>query len=132
MTAETILIADNNPSNVQLIKLALDGHGYDIRTASNSVKTIKILKEFQPKLILMEIELPGIDGLELTRRLKDDPKYHNITIVAVTACGMKGDKEMAMSAGFDGYISKPIDFDTFDQTVADYLNNKNGVIATEK
>lgn len=123
MTSERIIIIDDNLSHLKLEKLALAENGYDIRTATNSIELIKLLESFKPQLILMDIQLPGIDGLELTRRLKADPKYKDIIIVAITAYGMKGDKEIALSAGCDGYISKPIDIEIFPQVIAGYLNN---------
>lgn len=121
MAMEPILIVDDNLSHLKLEKLALAENVYDIRTATNADEAIKALEQFQPKLILLDIQLPGVNGLELTRRLKADPKYHDIIIVAITAYGMKGDKEMALKAGCDGYITKPIDIETFPQIVADYL-----------
>lgn len=124
MTSESILIVDDNPSHLKLEKLALAEGAYDIHTAANAEEMMKELETFEPKLILMDLQLPGVDGLSLTRRLKADPKYKHIIIIAITAYGMKGDKEMALSAGCDGYISKPVDIEVLPKIVADYLGKK--------
>lgn len=130
MDNTSILIIDNNPSHLKLEKLALTDAAYQIRTANTADEAMKVLSEFKPHLILMEIQLPDIDGLELTRRLKIDPKYHDIVIVALTAYGMKDDKKMALDAGCDGYIAKPIDIATFPQVIANYINT-NKMKATQ-
>jgi CheY-like chemotaxis protein len=82
---------------------------------------LEILAEFRPRLILMDLQLPGVDGLELTRRLKADPTHRNAIIIAITASAMKGDEEKAVAAGCDGYITKPIDTRTLPVVVASYL-----------
>lgn len=124
-----LLIVDDNASHLKLEKLALTGEGYDIRTASDATEAMKILSEFLPHIILMDIQLPGMNGLELTKQLKEDPKYHNIIIVAITAYGMTGDKEVALKAGCDGYLSKPIDIDTFPQLIAQYAGKSGAATA---
>lgn len=127
MTTQRILIVEDNPSHMKLEKLALAESNYDIHTATNAKEALEEVQSFQPHLILMDIQLPEIDGLVLTRKIKADPKYQDIIIIAITAYGMKGDKEMAMEAGCDGYVPKPIDIETFPQLVADYISNKNPV-----
>lgn len=129
MMSSLILIVENNPSHLKLEKITLEREGYVIRTAKDADETMKVLETFKPQLILMGVDLPGINGLELTRQLKDDPKYKNIIIVAVTAHGFKGDKEKILAAGYDGYIAKPIDVESFPQIVASYLT---GTISSEK
>lgn len=121
MSSIPILIVENNASHLKLEKLALAEHNFDIHSATNADETMKILKKIHPKLILMAIELPGIDGLELTKKLKADPMYRDITIVAITAYGMEGDKKTMLDAGCDGYIPKPIDVDAFPQTISSYI-----------
>lgn len=126
MTANIpILIIDADKSHVKLEQLILAEKNYAIRVASNSEEAIKILAEFHPRLILIEIKLPGIDGLELTRILKADPKYQDIIIIAITAYGMQSDKEKILAAGCDGYLSKPIDVETFSKMIADFINKKD-------
>ena len=125
MTAKPILIVDDNLSHTKLEKLVLANSGFDIHSAVNAEAALKEIQTFNPLLILMDIQLPGMDGLTLTRKIKADPKYKHIIIIAITAYGMKGDKEMALEAGCDGYLSKPIDIDTFPETISNYLNRTN-------
>jgi CheY-like chemotaxis protein len=121
MDGEPILIVDDNPMNMKLVRILLTTEGYEVRTAVDADEALNVLKEFHPRVILMDIQLPGIDGLELTRRLKSDPSTQDITILALTAYVMKGDKEKILAAGCDGYIPKPIDTRTLAQLVAEYL-----------
>lgn len=122
MSGEPILIVDDNPTNMKLVRILLLSEGYDVRAASDAEEALNILEEFQPRMILMDIQLPGIDGLELTRRLKSDPATRDITIIGLTAYVMKGDKERILAAGCDGYIPKPIDTRTLPELVAEYLH----------
>jgi CheY-like chemotaxis protein len=119
--AQAILIVDDNPINLKLARVLLNAEGYEVRAALNAEQALGLLAEFQPQLILMDIQLPGMDGLELTRRLKADPKTQAIAIVALTAYAMKGDEEKALACGCSGYISKPIDTRRFGAEVARYL-----------
>jgi len=121
VAADKILIIDDNPINLKLVKLILFKNGYEVFTASDAENALKLLENLRPRLILMDIQLPGIDGLQLTKKLKSDPKYKNTIIVAVTAYAMKGDERKALLAGCNGYISKPINVHTFPDTIADYL-----------
>jgi CheY-like chemotaxis protein len=121
MPGEIVLIVDDNPQNLKLAKLLLITEGYDARVAVDAEQALTLLEEFTPRLILMDIQLPGMDGLELTRRLKAAPETRGIVIVALTAYAMKGDEDKARAAGCDGYIAKPIDVRTLPQAVADYL-----------
>ena len=108
-TAVPILIVDDNPSNTKLLAFLLQSKGYDVRTAANADEALSSIAERRPRLILMDIQLPGTDGLTLTRRLKADPATKDISIIAATAYAMKGDEERARAAGCDGYLTKPID-----------------------
>ncbi len=117
MDKDTILIVDDNPVNMKLIRILLTGEGYDVRIAADAKEALEVLTEVHPSLILMDIQLPGIDGLELTRRLKAEPTTRDITIVGLTAYAMKGDEERILAAGCDGYIAKPIDT----RTLPDYI-----------
>ena len=118
MTGKSILIVDDNQANLKLARLLLEGDGYDTRTASDALEALAVLQSFMPSLILMDIQLPGLDGLELTRRLKAQPATKDIVIIALTAYAMKGDEQKARAAGCDGYISKPIDTRTILGTIA--------------
>ena len=121
MALEPILIVDDNPQNLKLAKVILAAEGYEVKTAIDAEDALRILDSFTPRLILMDLQLPRMDGLELTRRLKADPARREIIIIALTAYAMKGDDEKAFAAGCDGYISKPIDIDALPRVVAEYL-----------
>jgi CheY-like chemotaxis protein len=124
MERETILIIDDNPVNMKLIRVLLAGEGYDVRTASDATEALSALSEFRPGLILMDIQLPGIDGLELTRRLKAQPSTRDIPILGLTAYAMKGDEERILAAGCDGYIPKPINTRTLPNFIKGYLQRE--------
>ena len=121
MPNEAILIVDDNAANLKLARLLLTAEGHDARTAIDAEQALKLLETFKPGLILMDIQLPGMDGLTLTQKLKADPATRAIVIVALTAYAMKGDEERARAAGCDGYIAKPIDVNTLPMQVRQYL-----------
>lgn len=121
MSGDAILIVDDNPTNLKLVRILLLRKGYDIRTAQDADEALLVLNSFKPKLILMDIQLPGMDGLQLTRHLKAIPKYHHTIIIAITAYAMKGDEEKAIAAGCDGYIAKPIDTRALPDIIATFL-----------
>jgi len=122
MAGDRILIVDDNPINLKLEKILLEVEGYEIRTATDAEEALAILDSFQPRLIMMDLQLPGMSGLELTTKLKSNIKYKNIIIIAITAYAMKGDRERALAAGCDGYIAKPIDTKTLPGIIANYLS----------
>jgi len=121
MPGTHVLIVDDNPTNLKLLRIILEEEGYDVATANDAEEALRRLAHAKPRMILMDIQLPGIDGLELTRRLKADPEYADIVIIALTAYAMKGDEEKARAAGCDGYITKPIDAEKLPLTLAAYL-----------
>ncbi len=121
MAHEAILIIDDNAANLKLARVLLAGEGFVVQTATSAEDALRLLQSFVPRLILMDIQLPGIDGLELTRRLKADPAHAGITILALTAYAMKGDDQKALAAGCDGYITKPIDIETLPGVIAGHL-----------
>jgi len=104
-----ILAVDDHPANLKLMEAVLSRHGYEVRLAADAAQALASIAASRPRAILMDLALPGIDGLDLTRKLKADPMTRDIVIIAVTAHAMKGDKEKALAAGCDDYISKPID-----------------------
>lgn len=122
MADEPILIVDDNPQNLKLARILLEDLGYVTRTAMNAEEALAVLAEFRPRLILMDLQLPGMDGLELTRQLKRDPAHAAIAIVALTAYAMKGDDAKAFAAGCDGYVTKPIDLDVLEREVRRVLD----------
>jgi len=121
MGSEAILIVDDNPTTLKLIRILLATEGYDVRTATDAEEALEVLRTFHPRLILMDIQLPGMDGLELTQRLKTDPATRDLIIVALTAYTMQGYEEKALRVGCDGYIPKPVDVHTLPNIVAGYL-----------
>jgi CheY-like chemotaxis protein len=106
---ERILIVDDNVQNLKLARVILANEGYDVLTAADAEDALVLLRSSRPRVILMDLQLPGMDGLQLTRQLKADPSTGSIAIIALTAYAMKGDEEKALAAGCDGYVSKPID-----------------------
>ena len=109
MPAELILVVDDNPTNLKLARLLLTGEGYEVSTASDAAEARESIGARLPGLILMDLQMPGIDGFELTRQLKTEPATRDIPIVAVTSYAMKGDEQRARDAGCDEYVAKPID-----------------------
>lgn len=116
-----IFIVDDHPVNLKLASSVLEMEGYAVETAVDAEQAQEKLKHMIPDLILMDIALPGMDGLTLTRRLKADEKLKHIPIVALSAFAMKGDEQKALDAGCDGYITKPIDTRRLSQQVATFL-----------
>ncbi len=121
MSKPRVLIVDDNPINVELAGFVLESDGFEIATATNAEEASARVAAFDPHVILMDIQMPGIDGLTLVKRLKADPTTWGITIIAFTAYAMKGDEAKMRAAGCDGYISKPIDIGTFAQGVRSHL-----------
>jgi CheY-like chemotaxis protein len=105
----TVLIIDDQPVNLKLASRVLEFDGYRVLQAADAEEALAILAQARPHLILMDLALPGMDGLTLTRKLKAEPATQSIPIVAMTAFAMKGDEEKAVAAGCDGYLTKPID-----------------------
>ena len=125
MKKRNVLIVDDNPMNMKLVRVLLAGEGYEVRTAADALEALDILKEWRPLLILMDIQLPGIDGLELTRRLKADSATDRIIIIGLTAYAMKGDEERILAAGCDAYIAKPIDTRTLPGVIATLIEKSS-------
>lgn len=127
MAGERILIVDDNATNLKLVAYLMKANGYTVDTALDAEAAIVAIRNNRPDVILMDIQLPGIDGLELTRRLKADPATRDIVIVAVTAYAMKGDQAKALAAGCDDYITKPIDTRALPETIARHLAKREVV-----
>jgi CheY-like chemotaxis protein len=121
MSAGKILIVDDNPTNLKLVAYLMKAKGYVVETAGDAEAALAAIAVNPPDLILMDVQLPGLDGLELTRRLKADAGTSHIKIIAVTAYAMKGDREKALASGCDAYITKPIDTRLLPETVAQLL-----------
>lgn len=116
-----ILIVDDNAINLKLARVVMTVAGYDVYTAGDADEALALVQDIHPRLILMDIQLPGMDGLDLTRRLKADPATQHIIILAITAYAMKKDEEGALAAGCDGYVPKPIDTRKLPLFVAGFL-----------
>ena len=116
-----ILVVDDNPINLKLVSDVLEFEGHEILKAGDAEEALIVLAGTLPDLILMDIALPGMDGLTLTRKLKAEERTCHMRIVALTAFAMKGDDQKALSAGCDGYITKPIDTRKFPAQVATFL-----------
>jgi two-component system cell cycle response regulator DivK len=129
MRAATVLIVDDNPVNLKLAAYLLASKGYAVDTAVDAVSAMAALRLRKPRVILMDLQLPGMDGLALTRSIKGDPLTSDIRILAVTADAMKGDDVRALAAGCDGYVSKPIDTRLLPALVQDLLDRDDAPVA---
>lgn len=124
MSAATILYIEDNPENRLLVRRVLLAEGYDIVEAENAGKALKWLEDNRPDLILMDINMPDLDGYTLTARVRAMPGFERVPIVALTANVMRGDREKSLEAGCDGYIQKPIDIDLLPAQILRYLRIK--------
>ena len=118
-----ILVVDDNPINLKLASDLLELEGYSTLKAADAEEAQDLLKHTTPDLILMDIALPGMDGLTLTRKLKSDQRLKHVPVIALTAFAMKGDDQKALAAGCDAYISKPIDTRKLGEQVAECLRH---------
>ncbi|MBV8376106.1 MAG: response regulator [Verrucomicrobia bacterium] len=118
-----ILVVDDNATNLKLVLKLLKFEGYQIVTATDAEEAQAVVQRSSPDLILMDIALPGMDGLTLTRKLKGDKKTAHIVVVGLSASAMKGDDQKAFSAGCDGYITKPINTRELQSQVAEFLEH---------
>lgn len=109
----TILVVEDNAANMQLSTFLLESAAYGVLTATNAEIGLTLARERHPDLILMDIQLPGMDGLQATALLKADEATRDIPVIALTALAMKGDEERILAAGCDGYIAKPLDYKDF-------------------
>jgi two-component system, cell cycle response regulator DivK len=119
----TILVVEDNERNLKLLRDVLEYAGYDVRVARTGEDGVSQAASEPPDLVLMDLQLPGIDGLEALRRLRDSPRTADIPVVAVTAQAMKQDRERALEAGFNGYVEKPISVRAFPDQVRGFLSD---------
>ncbi len=117
-----ILVVEDNPLNLKLLIDLLDAHGYETISTGDGLEAIHIARESRPDLILMDLQLPDVSGLEVTRWLKEDERTKKIPIIAVTAFAMSGDERRALGSGCDGYVAKPIMVRDFLEMVAAFLS----------
>ena len=118
---KTVMIVEDNELNMKLFHDLLEAHGYQTVGTRNGIEALDLARKHHPDLILMDIQLPGIDGLQATAQLRADQATRRIPVVALTALAMKGDEERIRAAGCDGYIAKPLDYKSFLATVATYF-----------
>ncbi len=126
---KTVLVVEDNDINMKLLHDVLEVHGYNVLQAKDGMEGWRIAREHRPDLILMDIQLPSISGLEATKRLKADETLKSIPVIAITAFAMAGDKEKFLEGGCDAYIPKPISLPNFLQTVERFANR---IVSEEK
>jgi two-component system cell cycle response regulator DivK len=119
--SKTILIVEDNELNMKLFRDLLEAHGYSTVETRDGREALDLVRKHKPNLVIMDIQLPEISGLEITKQIKADPALKAIPIVAVTAFAMKGDEDWVIQGGCDGYIAKPISVVPFIQTVKKFL-----------
>ncbi len=125
MTQNKIIIIEDNLLNLELATNLLEANGFVVASAQTAEEGLRLAHELLPDLVLMDISLPGMDGLSATKLLKGDPATRQLTVVGLTANAMKGDEEIALKAGCDGYLTKPIDTRTFVATVKEFIAAAN-------
>lgn len=121
MGMEKVLVVEDNSANMKLVVLLLNSAGYQVLQAFDAESGLVMARQEQPDLILMDIQLPGMDGLTATRQLKQESATRGIKVIALTGMAMQGDAEKVLSAGCDGYISKPISYNTFLEKISAVL-----------
>jgi two-component system, cell cycle response regulator DivK len=121
--AKTVLIVEDNELNMKLFHDLLEAHGYSTVATRNGIEALDLARKHRPDLILMDIQLPEVSGLEVTKWLKDDRELKRIPVVAVTAFAMKGDEERIREGGCEAYLSKPISVGKFIETIRHFLGN---------
>lgn len=124
MAGEKILVVDDNEQSLELIHDILEAHGYGVYEATSGEEALKIVKETRPDLVLMDIQLPGMDGVTVTHMIKEDPANRDIPVLAITAYALREEEERILASGFNGYIPKPISTKELPRTVAAALKRK--------
>ena len=122
----TILVVEDNPMNMKVVLMTLKRYGYTLLEAVDGEQALEMATREKPDLILMDIQLPKIDGMEVTRRLRQMPDFKQTPIIALSAYAMKGDREKGMEAGFDDYLSKPVNTRELPKVIEDMLSGRRG------
>jgi len=125
--AACILIVEDNEANLNLVRYLLEHRGYAIVTAVDGNAGVKMARAHHPDLILCDLQMPGLDGFGVLRELREDPELRNVVMIAVTALSMPGDRDSVLAAGFDGYLAKPIDPETFVTDVEAFLRPESRI-----
>jgi CheY-like chemotaxis protein len=123
---KTVLVVDDNPINLELVGDVLESAGFTVLKTSRAMDSLTLAQQARPDIILMDIDMPGMDGFEALSQLRADARTRRIPTVAVTAFAMRDDRQRAIDAGFDSYIAKPIDTRTLAGTVEQLLNAQRG------
>lgn len=123
MSGHRILVVEDNPLNLKLVRDVLTASGYEVVEAQTGEAGVSLAADCAPDLVLMDLQLPGIDGYEAMRLIREDPRVAEVPIVALTAFAMREDRERTARAGFDGYLSKPISVRELPAQVGDFLSN---------
>ncbi|HEU4466579.1 MAG TPA: response regulator [Agromyces sp.] len=123
MSGHRILVVEDNPLNLKLVRDVLTASGYEVVEAQTGEAGVSLAADCAPDLVLMDLQLPGIDGYEAMRLIREDPRVAEVPIVALTAFAMREDRERTTRAGFDGYLSKPISVRDLPSQVGDFLSN---------
>jgi len=124
MKACRILLVEDNPDNFELIRFLLEREGYQVLEARDGSQGLRMARSERPDLVLMDLSLPQVDGWSAATQLKADPQTAGIPLVAITAHTLPGDRKRALESGFDGYISKPINVTSLNETVKEALEGK--------
>jgi CheY-like chemotaxis protein len=122
---KTVLIAEDNPVNRELLRELLEIRGYTVSEACNGQEALSMLEESLPDILLLDIGMPLLDGYAVVRKVREDPRFAVLPVVAVTAYAMQGDREKIMSSGFDGYLSKPVNSTFLVQELDRLLASRN-------
>ena len=125
MTGNKILIIEDNPLNLELAADLLEANGFIVHSAQTAEEGLRMARELLPDLVLMDFSLPDMDGLSAAKKLKADPVTRHLTVVGLTAHAMRGDEQIELNAGCDGYLTKPIDTRTFVATVTKFIASAN-------
>jgi two-component system, cell cycle response regulator DivK len=119
-----LLVVDDNAILLRLLGALLDNAGYEVRRAASAENALEVLKEFEPHLILLDIQLPGMDGLQLTARLRADPFTRDIAVVAMTSYSLEHNERTARAAGCNGYLVKPVDLQALPEVIRGHLRTQ--------
>ena len=125
MSNNSVLIVEDTPINLKVVHFVMHRAGFDVRTATSAEEALEVLKHFRPRVVLTDIQLPGMDGYELIKQLKSAPDTRNTIVLALTAFAMKSDEQKAFDAGCDGFITKPIDTRTFPSLIRQYIGSSH-------
>jgi two-component system cell cycle response regulator DivK len=124
--AKRILVVEDNELNLKLLNDVLEAHGYEVMSTGRGVEAVEWARQYLPDLILMDLQLPDVSGLDATRQLKADPQTRNIPVIAVTAFAMSGDEKRALDHGCDAYVAKPIVLREFLGLIARFIGVPEG------